>query len=437
MSVNLRLDLETLLKHPPWKSTVAESKDFESAIFFERFEKWGVLLYKHLKLSCMKSSFKLSLIAFCTVFFVQGFAQKPVPVVSIVRQVHEFDWYEQQAKAWKQEIDNGSTNAMAWVYWFEANRMAKDFCDKAKWESKIGDYFIPRLQLLERAEKAIPNTFEYYFLMMQADRNNKAISDEYLMKAQALRPFDNLLLPRLMNQSLLANDKAGMTQVAENWFANNEMPQEILATAYNMLASLDSNAILMTNGDNDSYPCWVLQYARKIRPDVLVLNLPMLAHNDSYLEKVFASEGIKPLVFSNDSARNGQTIFQHLIKNVSKRPIYLSLFAPDDIYKGYSKSMYMVGLAMKYSPKTFDNLAVLRNNVENKYLLDFLKQSFYNNPSESVVKMFRVSYLSTFKLLYDSYLKSGDQTKAKRIKELAYKVAKDADRMDGWNYYWK
>jgi len=383
----------------------------------------------------MKCSIKIFLFVVCAAFSLQGFAQKPVPVVSVVRQMHEFDWYEQQAKAWKQEIDNGTSNTMAWVYWSEANRMARDFCDKVKWESSIGDYFVPKQQLLERAEKAIPNSFEYYFLKMQAERNNKVTSEEYLLKAQALRPFDDLLLPWLMNRSLVANDKAGMTEVANNWFANNEMPQEIFATAYNMLVSLDSNAILMTNGDNDSYPCWVLQYARKIRPDVLVLNLPLAAHNDSYLDKVLASEGIKSLVFSNDSARNGQTIFQHLIKNVSNRPVYLSLFAPDDIYKGYSKSMYMVGFAMKYSPKPFDNMAVLRSNVENKYLLDFLKQSFYNNPCESVVSMFRANYLSVFKRLYDSYLKSGERTKAKRIKDLALKVAQDSGRMDWWNEF--
>lgn len=384
----------------------------------------------------MKCSFKISLLVICSAFSLLSVAQKPEPVVSVVRQIHDFDWYETQAKAWKQEIDKGSTNAMAWIYWSEANRMAKDFCDSAKWETRKGDYFVPRAQLMAAAEKAIPNSFEFNYLMMQTERNDSKRSDEYLLKAQAQKPYDNLLLPWLMNKSLIANDKVGMKEVAVNWFDQNEIPQELLITAYNMLVSLDTNAILMTNGDNDSYPCWVLQYARKIRPDVLVLNLPMAAHYESYLGSVLAEAGIKPLVFLNDSVRNGQTIFQHLIKNGSGRPVYLSLFAPDEIYKGYSKSMYMIGFAMKYSPKPFDNLSVLRNNVENKYLMDFLKQSFYNSSSESVVKMIRSSYLSTFKILYDLYQKNGERTKARNIKELSFKVAKDADRMD-WNNYWK
>lgn len=386
----------------------------------------------------MKLSIQSMLVVLCAAFSLQGYAQKPEPVYSIVRQIHDFNWYETQAKAWKQEIDNGTSNAMAWVYWSEANRMAKDFCDSVKWESKRSDYFVPRAQLIEAAEKAIPNSFEINFLKMQSVRKNQMLSDEYLQKAQSQRPYDNLLLPWLMNQSLTVNDKEAITQVAGKWFEQNEIPQELLTTAYNMLMSLDTNAVLMTTGDNDSYPCWVLQYARKIRPDVLVLNIWMAASTDAYREKIFAEMGVEPLTFTSDSnLKKARSIFQHLIKNVSGRPVYLSLFAPDDVYKEYSKSMYMVGFALKYSPKPFDNLSVLRNNVENKFLMDFLKQSFYNNPSESVVKMIRSSYILVFKMLYDLYIKNGETTKAKKIKDLAFKIAQESGRMDVMQYVWK
>lgn len=390
------------------------------------------------------STLKTILLVVFATTFLQGFAQKPEPVLSIVRQVHDFDWYETQAKAWKQEIDKGSTNAMAWVYWSEANRMAKDFCDSVKWESKKGDYFVPRAQLMEAAEKAIPNSFEFNYLKMQSVRKNPVLSDEYLQKAQSQRPYDNLLLPWLMNKSLTANDKEAMTLVAGKWFEQNEIPQELLITSYNMLMSLDTNAVLMTTGDNDTYPTWVLQYARKIRPDVLVLNLWMAASTEEYREKIFAEMGVGPLNFAGDSnlmsnsnLKKSRGIFQHLIKNVSGRPVYLSLFAPEEVYKEYSKSMYMVGFALKYSPKPFDNLSVLRNNVENKYLLDFLKQSFYNNPSESVAKMIKSSYISVFKMLYDLYIKNGEKTKAKKIKDLAFKIAQESGRMEVMQYVWK
>lgn len=367
-------------------------------------------------------------------FVNPALSQKPEKIYSFVKVIKPIDWYLIQADLWKKVIDNDRKNADAWYNFYLANRMASK-SNKEAWEKKNGPGFMLLDDIVKEMEKEVPESFEYNIAKISNDGYQDDNNSKYLLKAYALAPDRTETYSFLVNYYEMIRDRSKEKEICKKWFESNDQPAGILNYNYNVLMSLEDDGIIITNGDNDTYPLWILQYLKGIKTNVMVVNINLITV-DNYRKKLFEENKIPADNFKALETPSQEAIIQHLITK-SNRPVYFANTLSTEYYKNFEKDLYLVGLTFKYSKENFDNMAVTRNNYERHFLLDYLKMDFQNDVSESVISRMNMGYLPFLIKLYDHYKLSGEAAKAAEIKNLGTLLAKKGDPGCNIDYWFK
>jgi hypothetical protein len=355
--------------------------------------------------------------------FCASESDKPEKVYSVIYVQKPNDWYINQAELWKAEIDRDPQNAGAWRNYYSAVRYAR-YTETIKTKEKK-----QRLrEIIDDMGKAIPNSYEYYFLKNKNDGNIHNI--EYLLKAYEIDPEQPELYSDFVGHYEFIGDEKKMAEFLQKWYKSQELAPGLLHYNYNVLMSTDKNAILFTNGDNDTYPVWMLQMTKGVRTDVTVINVSLMMAEKKYLNRKLMEKGIKIDYDELPAYRTREFVSalgKYIADNYPDVPVHLALTLWGKYFEPIKDNLYIVGLTYKYSDERLDNVALIKKNIHN-FRLDYLSYDWYseNYLATSLMHKLNLNYVASIVSLVEHYYQSGEREQAKLWLDRALSLAEKA-----------
>jgi tetratricopeptide (TPR) repeat protein len=242
--------------------------------------------------------------------------------------------------------------------------------------------------------------------------------------------------------------------IANNYYVNDRSRNYFAYDyAWNLLQSARPNAVLFTNGDNDTFPVWCLQHVYGVRPDVKIANLSLI-NTDWYGHQLKNELGV-PIGFSDkqiSTLRHIRTqdgvlrvqdqmvsdIIDKNLRNAEQIPIQfaITVSSANKNYKGKPLDPYlqMEGMALtSYYPKEQPD-AVDVGKTHDMYW-DLFKFRGVTDTTifkdENAARLVN-NYISGFLFLADTLQRAG------RVEDAAAEIYKGIEMVgsdaDAWGY---
>ena len=339
----------------------------------------------------------------------------PQPVVSFVKEQHPAEWYAIQERLWRAEVNRTPADDEAWINLWHATRYRMMFVEEQEDKDVL-------LALADEVHTKVPDSYADYIV----DYWCKAVyglrtGDVHMSEAIRMRPERIASYPDYVAWLLRTGDETLLTDILTRWYQSGQFSATLLNYFYNVLVGLDDKAILFVNGDVPTYACLMLQYAKGLFMDKKIICCGLLysaAYRTQLCRELSIQELPEPVCYSEQDTKAWEEKAYSQIIHETERPVYFNAVVMN--LPSFTDKLYSEGLVYRYSEQRYDNLSAKRLNYEERYLTDYLWETFSPETYRDSAYKLNLNYIPCFKSLLDWY----DQTDDKRHYRALHRMMK-------------
>ena len=321
--------------------------------------------------------------------FLQFHLAPPAEFASVLYERHEPAYYLTQAEAWENWVSHPCADEDAWYHYYKFAQYANRFGGAS--------YDLAGIVRAAEAAEHDPQGFALSYLRFAHRRALDADRFELGLKAHRAAPDHPAPYSGLITHYELTGNHLARDTMLARLQRINPIPKGLLEYNYNQLESVAPNGLLLTAGDADTYPSWVLQTVYRHRPDVRVINWALLWNVPDYRARLAEELGVDIVGIENptvmlDALRKGN------------RAVYLALTVEQNNFGEHRKDwLFLTGLTLRYERPGYQNMPPLYTAYEQRWRLDHLRQPMADDPRQAVADQLNRNYLPALLELKDGY----------------------------------
>ena len=293
-------------------------------------------------------------------------------------------------RQWNQYVDKHPQDEAAWRNFYEVYEAyyLRSFNAPG---GRTKQELARQTNLQERLARGIPYTYTYdiialleQFSMTGDQEHSRDHMHKYAAKALERLPDDARAsdLQLLIGTLYQTGDTTNLERLLNIYFDRDMCPSYVLQYHFNELQGMEQNAVYIGTHEGDIIPKLVIQYVLRQHCDKVIYD-QNFCYDQIYNAACFSQLGI-PEPDYDAWIRSGESwnrLSVEWLCDNSPRPVYFSansiaFMAEQWLTDDLKACLYNEGLTMRYSPTPYDNFKVKRQNIDKRYLLEYLLYSF-------------------------------------------------------------